>query len=94
LSRPARPSLTEALTPAFSRRGDPELVERWRAAMLGGGRCDDDLVARVAAFLEAHPSATGSAVAAAVRGRKQDVLAVVRLLRSVPTGSRERSGTS
>jgi 5-methyltetrahydrofolate--homocysteine methyltransferase len=35
VSHPPKPSLREALTPVFARRGDPDLIERQQIALLG-----------------------------------------------------------
>lgn len=72
-----KPSMRAALDPVFAKRGQPTR----RSLLLGRGEVDDDLVARVVAFLAENPATSASAVAARVRGRRQDVLRVVRTLR-------------
>lgn len=81
MTRPVKPSQRDALAGVLASRGAPEIIERSKAALLGGRRFDDDLVARVIEYLDAHPDAAGRAVAVAVRGRKKDVLSIIRALR-------------
>jgi hypothetical protein len=69
-----KPSMREALAPVFNARPRQPL-------RLLSGDYPEDLVARVTALLADHPGASANAVAAAVGGRRQNVLAIVRALR-------------